>query len=217
VRRHGNETRRGMTLVEALIATTIMTAIAGSIGLVVRSTSSAMSAVTVSVHEEARARRGMNRVKELLRGSARSTIAPQPNHPAWDTWVEFQRVSGQVNGVPTFEPLERIALRVDPTDPVDGVDNDGDHLIDEGELVWTRGIGSPEQTSFVLVRGVANRFELEQLNGVDDNANGLIDEQGVCFTYSDNTVTVRITIEQASREGAVTRASYESTISLLDS
>lgn len=206
-----------MTLIEALIATAIMAAVTGSIALVVRSTSSALSAVTVSVHEEARARRGMNRVKELLRGSARTTIAPQPGFPAWDTWVEFQRVSGQVAGVATYEALERIALRADPADLVDGLDNDGDGLVDEGELVWTRGAGTPDEQTVVFVRGVARWFDRELPNGLDDNGNGLIDEQGVCFTFTASTVTVRLTVEQATREGAVTRTSYETTLSLLDS
>jgi hypothetical protein len=38
-------------------------------------------------------------------------------------------------------------------------------------------------------------MEGEVMNNLDDNGNGLVDESGLCFTFEDNTVTVRLTLE----------------------
>ncbi len=60
---------------------------------------------------------------------------------------------------------------------------------------------------------VTPMLEGEEANGMDDNGNGLIDEQGLCFVVDGKTVTVRLTAE--SRGACVpTVQTMETTIAL---
>ena len=49
-------------------------------------------------------------------------------------------------------------------------------------------------------------------NGVDDNGNGLIDEQGLAFTIFRNTVTIRLSLLRLSADGQPIEKTVETTV-----
>lgn len=206
--------RSGFTLVELVIGVTILAVLSGAVMLFTTSTSNAYRTVSMSIHNDAMARRGMRKVKELLRGTGADQILPMMGAGLWTDTVEFQQVIGQTGGVPEWAPLQRLELQEEPSDPDDGLDNDDDGLIDERVLVWIRDSGLPTERPVVLLRNVSELLGGERPNGADDNGNGLIDEPGACFDFDEGFVTFRLTTQQAV-DGTVVMASYQTGIRLL--
>jgi hypothetical protein len=129
---------------------------------------------------------------------------------ATDT-LEYRSVAGCSEGNVVWGDVTRIGWAPEPADPPDGEDNDRNGLVDEGMIVLTRNPGQPGETRQVLVRGVARLLEGEALNGVDDNGNGLSDENGLCFERRGDSVAVRITLCRMGGDGVpVTRTAETS-------
>jgi hypothetical protein len=113
---------------------------------------------------------------------------------------------------PTFGPVTRIEWRPDPNDPTDGADNDGDGLVDEGEIVISRNFGSAGQQDTVIATSVPRLLLGELPNGADDNGNGLQDEAGLSFELlADGSVRVRLTV-QARKQGTTFSSTVEATV-----
>ena len=82
---------------------------------------------------------------------------------------------------------QRFEFVYDPDEVDDGQDNNGNGLIDEGRIVWTRNVGAPDERSVVLCHQVREYLEGEVPNGLDDNGNGLVDEKGLSFERNGET------------------------------
>ena len=106
----------------------------------------------------------------------------------------------------------QIGWRLEPGEVNDGVDNDGDGLIDEGEIFWLLDVGEPTERSVVKVKNVAEYLGGEEPNLADDNDNGLIDEAGLDFQWDGAVLTVRLTLLAVGPKGAqLTRTVQTST------
>jgi hypothetical protein len=129
--------------------------------------------------------------------------------------VDFQRPADFAGGAVVWDVTERLALEPSPEDPVDGNDNDGDGLVDEGRLVWTERVGMAGQRRHVLAGGVSAAIEGETLgNGLDDNGNGLVDERGLAITYAGNRLEVQITVARETAPGVVLERTVRRTVVL---
>ena len=84
-------------------------------------------------------------------------------------------------GQVVWSPLRRLAFEYAPRVSNDGADNNSNGLVDEGRLVLTLDVGTPEERSVVLTNWVPELLEGELPNGIDDNQNGLVDERGFCI------------------------------------
>jgi type II secretory pathway pseudopilin PulG len=187
--------RRGFTTVEMVISFVIMAMLLGSIGLATLSGKDTYQQGEKVATLEARARRALSRIASELTGAQRTTLNPQPNAPLGGSNVRYRTCLGYSGGAAQWGPYSRLMLRQDPRDPDNGLDDDGDGLIDEGEVVLVRDDGGPNQQTLVLVRGVSEYLEGETANGVDDNANGLRDERGFSLVIDgDGTLTIRLTL-----------------------
>jgi len=93
-------------------------------------------------------------------------------------------------------PTSRIAFQNHPSDPDDGIDNNGNGLVDEGQVILMRNVGLANETTTVIVPWVREFTEGEIANGNDDNGNGLIDERGLSFELVGQTLNIRITLER---------------------
>ncbi len=125
----------------------------------------------------------LDRVEAILSTAAPESLARVSRAPLASSSIEFTRAEGT-------EAPERLEMLPDPEDPNNGVDDDGDGLVDEVRLVWTSSKGSTE----VLCSNVLPLGADEELNGMDDNGNGLIDEGGVTFHRRRGQVAVSITV-----------------------
>jgi hypothetical protein len=95
-----------------------------------------------------------------------------------------------------------------------GVDDNKNGLVDEGQLVLTRNNGQANQQSVVLAHRVAKLLEGETLNHADDNGNGLIDESGFCVFREGNLLRIRLTLQRSLRPGQIIQATVETGVRL---
>ena len=82
----------------------------------------------------------------------------------------------------------------------DGLDNNGNGLIDEGRLVLTENAGLTNDRR-VITRWVAELLEGELDDGLDNNGNGLVDEPGFLVERIGESLIVRVTLQKRDAEG----------------
>ena len=192
--------RGGFTLVELAVAMVLLSVIGGLFFLTTETTSNATRTGVAVAELDARALRALDRVCESLKSSSGDLVTPKAASPFSGTQLDFKRGLGADGaGKVVWGPLERFALVYDEAN--DGVDNDGDGLVDEGKLVWTEKPGLAGSRSSVVCEGVREYLAGEKLDGNDENGNGLIDERGFALVFDGNRVTVRLTLESRDGDG----------------
>ena len=67
----------------------------------------------------------------------------------------------------------------------------------------TTDVGAPTEHRRVITRWVAELYQGELENGVDDNGNGLIDERGFFLERVGETVIVRLMLQRRTGDGTV--------------
>ena len=161
--------RAGHTLVEVTIAVALLGLILGSIGLVAN-TGSQLFATSVARNDvESRARRALSRIQSELLSADHSSLDGLAQSPVWADRLIFEQVSAisERDGEPEWI-TSLIEFRYEDGEPDDGVDNDGDGLIDEGVVVLVRDWNGPAEQEVVLCRGVAELQAGEDLDGADN-------------------------------------------------
>ena len=203
---------KGLTVVELAVA---LAGTAVVVGLVSMSTGTAFDTWqgTVATSEvELTADLAVDRFVEHLSDAALTTIADDLSAPSGGSSVTFQTRTGYAGGSVTLGPSTTIVWRSDAGDPRDDVDNDGDGLVDEGEVVVvTEGAGE-----VVLVRNVAEFHDGEDGADHDRNGNGLRGEQGLAFELDGRRLTVHLTLERKGADGERIACSRSAHVKLLD-
>ena len=208
-----NHERSGFTLIEVAIAASMLGAILLAGALISRQGLQMLETTNQETKVEDTVRRAANRILRELENT--SAIVPDPD-PAFVSDFVFTGVTGVLNGAPVPGDPSRLFWRLRPGEADDGVDNDGNGLIDEGEVVFTRDLGTADERTIVLVRGVPELLEGETLNGADDNGNGLIDEPGFCVVMEEELLVVRLTAASSAPNGRTTFRTIESGLRLRD-
>jgi hypothetical protein len=187
----------GLTIVEVVIVAIVLsTVLASTVGVMVTTGDTLASGTSVAALE-ARANRVLDRVQgELLQAGVTTIAVADPGeYPALD----YRRGIGYADKEVVWGRPRRIEFR--PAEAVDGIDNDNDGLVDEGEIVWISEPGEPTERVVTLATGIRAYLEGEFPNGADDNGNGLIDERGLSFELQGNTLLVRISVESRDAKG----------------
>lgn len=188
----------GMSLFELLVAFGLFVGVATWMSsLLVVSTEAYGTGMKVA-SLEGDVRRALDRAAEALMGASAATMTPPPDPPFGAGSIVFRRMLGFNPAGPILGSLEQLEVLDDPSDPNDGADNDGDGAIDEFELVLTRTVNGL-QSREVLIGNVARLLEGETANGLDDNGNGLIDEEGFALLLEGSVLTLRLTVEEIGR------------------
>jgi len=195
--------RAAFSLVELILALSILGLLLGMPLLLMRSADQLQDSRTAIAELEQRARRALDAIAERLESSGTTAIPQWGGGPGVGvSVVDFQVAAGWTAGAPTWAPAERLQLADDPADPDDGLDNDGDGLVDEKRILWIRDAGLPTQSIRVLCTGVQDTLAGELPgNGLDDNGNGLVDEPGLSFAFDDDRVIVRLGLEKRDGSG----------------
>ena len=119
---------------------------------------------------------------------------------------------GFAGGIILWGPDTQIVLEYDPNELDDGIDNDGDGLVDEGQVVWIENPGVPGERRVVLCRGVPEDLEGEIQNLLDDNGNGLIDERGFSLDVQGQVLTMRLTLQALDPAGRLLTKTVQSSV-----
>lgn len=201
---------QGFTLVESLIAVTFLAVLF----LAVAQTSSRASdafdegsaehALSVSTH------RCLERITQAIELDDGRILGGLGLPDVGADAASFVTPIGWVGtGVEWSEP---IVIRAEPENGElnDGLDNDGDELIDELQVVQIDDAGR----RIVLASGVAVLFAGESANNQDDNGNGLKDERGLSFSAAGNVVTVRLTCQRRDEAGRLLTKTAETAVRL---
>lgn len=216
---HGHGVRRtgraGFTLLELVISVGIVSVMA-TIALMIQNTgNSALEASNLQLEAEGKARRGIERVaQELERAIVMNLFtnftAAAPHSPS----LTYLDAGGLVDGELVPGSVTHIAWESDPRDPDNGIDDDGDGLVDEGVIAMWREVGEDDQVRVVLCNDVTEFFPGEIENGADDDGNGLIDESGFHFERDGNLITVRVSVAIVVSDGTRVARTAETSIRL---
>lgn len=195
--------RSGFTMLEVTISSALLGVVLGASMMVTLSGKRALTQGMLRARAEAKARRAVERVVSELRSAGIDGLTPAiaDDGSTSTSTVTYFPIEGVQNGTPIWGDSTRIARIASPEDANDGVDNDSDGLVDEGQLVLTRDVGGAGQFTYVLCSNVPELLEGETADGSDENLNGLTDEAGFCIQRIGTMLTVRISVEEPGEGG----------------
>lgn len=197
--------RAGFTLIELSISLALLGIIVGLGALVGGAGRSAFVQTSTTSQVEARVKQALDRIAVEVEMASAGSLDPQLTGLVTDTnTLSMQQVVGIQAGAAVLGDPLTVRFEPDPADPVDGVDNDGDGVIDEGRVVLVRDDGGPNELSTTICKDVRRFLEGEQLGGGDDNGNGLTDESGFLITRDGDLLTIQLTVEEARSSGETT-------------
>jgi prepilin-type N-terminal cleavage/methylation domain-containing protein len=206
----------GFTLVESLIAVTLLAVLFLAVAQTSSRASDAFDEGSAEHSLSTGTHRCLDRITQaiefadggILAGLGGTALGVDADE------VSFQTVTGWVG-----TDLERsgpIVIRAEPEtgELNDGLDNDGDELVDEIQVVQVENEGLPDERRTVLARGVAELYEGEIANNLDDNGNGLKDERGLSFSATGDVVSVRLTCQRRDEAGRLLTKTAETAVRL---
>jgi prepilin-type N-terminal cleavage/methylation domain-containing protein len=210
-----NGVKQGFTLVELLMTLALASVFGLTVLMTADSTARAFRTGATVGELERKTRDVLQRISARLESADIALAAPQLSAPFHSAWIDYQRVIGYTAGARDLGPPERIILESSPTDPDDGVDNDGNGVVDDCRIVWIENPGLATERRVVLATWIPEFMEGEiDGNLADDNGNGLEDERGLSFDFSDNQLTIRLTIQRRDADGILVTRSLFRTLTL---
>jgi len=207
--------RSGFSLLELVVATAILSLVLGAMGIVQMRTRDASRISAAREQVESLCRRTLDRIAEELQGVGHSLLFPDPSTNLGTGTIMYQHPTAvSALGVVTWDTPSRLALALDPDEQDNGVDDDGDTLIDERRLVLTRNVGALNAVSTTICNGIPELGEGESANGLDDNGNGVVDEAGFNVRKVGDLLTIRLTVQAPSGAGQVNTSSIQTSVVL---
>jgi prepilin-type N-terminal cleavage/methylation domain-containing protein len=190
------DSRAGFTLIEMIITASLLVAIAGSVATVCLRADQACRASCLEVAVDTKARRALDRITAELTTVGAGVLVPNPTSQFGTDTLTFQTPTNFVGGAAVWGTQSRIAFEYEAGEINDGVDNNGNGLVDEGRVVFTRNVGAGNEQRVILCDNVREYLQGEPPpNGVDDNGNGVIDEHGFNIRRVGNVLTIRLSLE----------------------
>lgn len=206
--------RSGLSMVELMIAMTTMAVVLGAVALAALQGNNAFQTGHTVSTLEAQGQRALDRIVEELREAGRTGLVPDPQPPFGSATLDYQNNLGWGGAAIVWDTPTRMAFELMAGELDDGIDNNGNGLIDEGSVVWRRDPGQPGEQRVVFCNYVREYLAGELPNGLDDNGNGLIDELGLSFSANGDTITVRLTLERLDEEGHLITRTVETAVTL---
>jgi len=200
--------RAGFTLVEAAITFALLGLLLSSAILAARGGMGAFRTTQGATDVEARARRALDRAVMELMGAGWTEFDPPWNDldgPLGTSNLTFAKAVALNGTTPDFGPPLSLSFQYETGEIDDGVDNDGNGLIDDGVLVLTRDVGGPNEHRTILCHGVRELLEGEEANGADDNGNTVTDEAGFSVHREGDVLRVRLSVEEPGENGTIVR------------
>lgn len=187
----------GFTIIEVAIVVMVLAVLARSMSLVSRTSEQAFEIGTAMTDVELRTGIAAAAIVAELERAAASSIEIDQSGNGGATEIAYRILDDFVAGAPVLSNRRVLRLELDPAEVLDGGDDDGDGLVDEGQIVLVEDEGGANESSRVLARGIRVRLQGELVNGADDNGNGLVDEAGLAITRVRDVIRVQATIAVA--------------------
>jgi prepilin-type N-terminal cleavage/methylation domain-containing protein len=193
--RRNGRARRAYTLIELVIAVTLLGTVMVKLTMVVHEASRAHGRETGSMALEDQARQILDRITYALVGASADTLDPTASFPFFTSGLEYTISFGIQDGEAVWSEPEYIGL-------VGGT----------SQLCWGRNIGEANERLVVWCNAVSELVEDEIDNGADDNLNDLTDESGLTFTIRDNSVSIILTLERVDKNGVALQKTVQTMV-----
>ncbi len=197
---------RGLTLVELVFSLALLATLALAAGSVTDRAADAFQESSANEDLTVRAHAALERTLEPL---AEAESAALPALDLGSDTITYHRATGFAGGT-QWGPNTQVGFVYDTGELDDGLDNDGDGRVDEGQVVWLENPGQPGERRLVLATGVREYLEGETANGLDDNGNGFVDESGFWISGNGEVLTLRLTLERLDPKGRLLLCTVES-------
>lgn len=187
--------RAGFTLVEAMIAITLIGLVLTKLTMVMTEARRVHREESVSLALEEQAAQVLDRIAFAIIGSDADTIDPGVSAPFSTDVLKFQLSMGFEDGKVVWGDPEQIGLRGDGS-----------------QLYWGQNVDEVDERIVVWCNTVSEMLEGELLNGFDDNANELDDELGLSFDKNGKSITIRLTLVRVDEEGVRHEVTEQTTV-----
>jgi prepilin-type N-terminal cleavage/methylation domain-containing protein len=205
--------RAGFTLLEMAVAAGLLAVFLGSTAFLGKSLLGAFRTETAQAQKDEALHLALDRMVQRLRTVDAEALLPVA--VASSDWVEYQRASDHDGTNVIWGPLERLLFERDDGELDDGLDNDGDGLVDEGRVVWVREPGAPDERRNVLATGVPETGMGEIAgNAADDDGNGLEDEGGLAFEVVGGRMRIALTLVWLDEGGELQEIAAERSVTM---
>jgi len=223
MRRPSLSRRAGFTVIEVLISLGVLASLLLISLRVGTSSSSAYRQATTGAQLSAEAKLTVDRIAMELQMASVGTFFPDLDAGGVrnTSSLTFQQLvdivgAAPVYGGPTPGEVMQLDLRLSAGEADDGLDNDGDGLVDERSLVLVRDLGAASELEVTLCANVTERLEGEDglPDGEDDNGNGLVDEAGFDIARNGDVLTVRLSVAGTDFRGQTMVRTAETAVRL---
>ena len=175
----------GFSLIEAMIALVLLGVVVTKLTIVIGEARNTQSRESSHLILEDRARQVLDRISYAIMGSDAQSLIPDTEFPAHHSELRYRVSMGVEDGAVVWSDPEIIGLS--PLDP--------------NQIYWGTNVGEANERIIVWCNVVSDLLEDEFANGMDDNANGLADEDGLTFVLDRSSVTIRITLRGEDDSG----------------
>lgn len=212
-RTHQRNAEQGFTLVESLIAVTFLAVLFLAVAQTSSRASDAFDEGSTEHALSTATHRALERIARAIEFSDGSILTAEIQSNLGDDSVAFQVPAEFVGSAVVWMDVE-IQSELETGELDNGVDDDGDQLIDERRVVLVEAPGQPDERRVVLVGGVAELYAGETANNADDNGNGLQDETGLSFSAQGDVVIVRLCCQHRDEGGRLLTKTAETAVRL---
>lgn len=181
-RRH----QAGFTLLELMIALTIVSLLAVNVVMVMRTGSEAARSGVFFKTLNDEADQTLDRISLALMSSDAENLYPVAVAPLYTNEVTYSVSLGVVDGEVIESPPESIGW---------------DALADRGRVLWAENPGLENERIVSWSNWVPTFHEGEDFNGDDDNGNEIVDESGLAFDMIGALVNIHLTVERQGPDG----------------
>ncbi|MFT7661946.1 MAG: hypothetical protein ACI87A_000154 [Planctomycetota bacterium] len=185
-----------------MMASGLLAVVMGGVAMVSTAGQSTFTATTTSSTMDTLANQVTSRLLRELEGLDPSSMVPDPGIDGISDLI-FQSPWGS---------LTRLAYQIEASETNDGIDNDGDGLIDEASIFLTRDVGGANEITTVICNNVSELLAGEVNNEADDNGNDMDDEPGFCLQRLGDLLIVRVTVLDVDAEGALSARTIETSM-----
>jgi type II secretory pathway pseudopilin PulG len=185
-----NSLRGGFTLVELVISVSFLAGMLLVAGLATERTLASFRERRAEQESVVEANRILQRVASELSFAAEAGLGPATLDAVGSERIEYRVALG--GGA--YSDTRTLALGFEPGELDNGLDDDGDGLVDEQRLESVEDEGGAAELRVTLANGIAEFLAGELPNGLDDNDNGLVDERGLSFVREGGALRVRLTV-----------------------
>lgn len=180
--------RSGFTILEAIIAVSLLALLLVNVSMLTESSTSQQSAANRQLQLDQLCRRAVDRMaNELLEASYEHTV-PIIEAPASTEDIRYLTSLGYSNGEEVLSPLENILL--DPNSE---------------QILWIENPGEAEERRIVLSSDVSELMLGEEGENLeDDNDNAVVDEAGLALHVDGKLIIIELTLRKSFNEQELT-------------